>query len=136
MFVTVVSTTPKILFVYFSAMARGAHFTTLALSHHLLSSVDKWQLASMAHLLLLNKPIVAACFGQLTPENSTNNPTSQGSFHLAGSDYLVHYTQDNGKFVRGHALGDVRNEIFGEDGTLRDSASSNVLGEDFGSQYL
>ncbi|KAK8050063.1 glycoside hydrolase family 10 protein [Apiospora phragmitis] len=89
-----------------------------------------------------NAGVIKPDFGQLTPENSMKwdaTEPSRGSMSYGGADYLVNWAQENNKTVRGHTLvwhsqlpgWDVVNEIFDENGGLRQSVFSQVLGEDF-----
>ncbi|CAA7265360.1 unnamed protein product [Cyclocybe aegerita] len=97
--------------------------------------------------------VLKAEFGQATPENSMKwdaTEPSRGSLTLSGADALVNWATSNGKLIRGHTLvwhsqlpswvsaindkatlWDVCNEILKEDGTLRSSVFSRVLGESF-----
>ncbi|KAF8162873.1 glycoside hydrolase superfamily [Crassisporium funariophilum] len=105
-----------------------------------------------------NAAVLKSDFGAVTPWDATEN--TRGQFTFTGSDALVNWATSNGKMVRGHTLAisdkatltsviqnhisnvagrykgklygwDVCNEIFNEDGTLRSSVFSNVLGESF-----
>ncbi|KAL1723274.1 glycoside hydrolase family 10 and carbohydrate-binding module family 1 protein [Schizophyllum commune] len=100
-----------------------------------------------------NAAILQSDFGGVTPENSMKwdaTEPSQNQFNFGGADTLVNWATTNGKKIRAHTLvwhsqlpgwvssigssstlWDVCNEIFNEDGSLRDSVFSRVLGEQF-----
>ncbi|KAG9089794.1 hypothetical protein FRC06_001390 [Ceratobasidium sp. 370] len=79
--------------------------------------------------------IIKSDFGALTSQNSAKwdaTEPSKGSFNFAAFDALVNFAQANGNRYKGKIYAwDVVNEIFNEDGTLRSSVFSNVLGENF-----
>ncbi|KAF8894713.1 glycoside hydrolase superfamily [Infundibulicybe gibba] len=95
-----------------------------------------------------NAALLKSDFGGVTPENSMKwdaTENSRGVFTFSGSDALVNWATSNGKMIRGHTLdlghpephrkcgwkiqGKALCEIFNEDGSLRSSVFSNVLGE-------
>ncbi|KAF9501169.1 hypothetical protein BDN71DRAFT_1486170 [Pleurotus eryngii] len=96
-----------------------------------------------------NVAVLKSDFGQVTPENSMKwdaTENTRNSFTFGGSDTLVssindkatltsviqnHITNVAGRYKGKLYEWDVCNEIFNEDGSLRSSVFSNVLGESF-----
>ncbi|KAK2052431.1 glycoside hydrolase [Colletotrichum caudatum] len=110
--------------------------------------------------------LIKADFGQVTPEYSMKwdaTEPAQGHFSWDNSDYIVNWTHSNNKTLHGHALiwhtalrtwvsdiknesvltsrskiraWDVANEIFNDNGTLRNNTFFNAVSELFVGLYI
>ncbi|RXW21127.1 hypothetical protein EST38_g4742 [Candolleomyces aberdarensis] len=75
-----------------------------------------------------NVNVLKSDFGCVTPENSMKwdaTEPNRGQFNFGNADQLVNWATSNGK------MWDVCNEIFEENGSLRQSVFARVLGESF-----